>query len=173
MVWLKICINNKRVQTCASLVSVLWKHCGLPASLLSNVLCCGLCITFFKCVVLWSARFLNAAHVLSNWWRCFLNLFVFCLFACVILSCSAVALRATSISLNVNEIWYELRQYPVSKHFKTEIKPNFNWIHIKLYSLMDINLNWQKNCFIKVLALSLGKLTEITRKMAHNVKEER
>ena len=47
---------------------------------------------FLMCrVVVFAACFLNAAHVLSNWWRCFLNLLVFCLIACVFLSCSAVS----------------------------------------------------------------------------------
>ena len=45
----------------------------------SNVLSCGFC-SFFSNV------FLNAANVLSNWWKCFLNLLVCCLFACVFLS---------------------------------------------------------------------------------------
>lgn len=34
--------------------------------------------------------FLNAAHVLTRWWRCFLHLLVFCLFLNVYLGCSVL-----------------------------------------------------------------------------------
>lgn len=44
-----------------------------------------------RCVVVFAARFLNAACVLSNWWRWFLNLVVFCFFPCVFQSCSALS----------------------------------------------------------------------------------
>ena len=66
----EISVNNKRVRTCASHLSVLWKH--------------------FRCVVVFAEHFLNAVHVLKTWWI-FLNVLVFFLFACVVLSCSAVS----------------------------------------------------------------------------------
>ncbi len=49
-------------------------------------------VLFFSCSVsVFVACFLNAAHVLSNWCRCFLNLLVFRLFASVFFSCCSFA----------------------------------------------------------------------------------
>ena len=90
--WLKIWVNNKRVQTCA-LFSVLWKQKKREKKfpLKKRLLCCGvfalLCVALLslqrvflmRCIVVFAEHFLNAAHVLSDWWRCFLNLLVFCL----------------------------------------------------------------------------------------------
>ncbi len=51
-----------------------------------------LCVVFCICSISgFAVRFLNAVHVLSNWWRCFLNLLVLHLFPCVYLSCCAFA----------------------------------------------------------------------------------
>ncbi len=52
---------------CSSLFSVLWKHLGY--SVVFRTLVLSLC-----------SMFLNAAHVGSDWWRCFLYLLVFCFF---------------------------------------------------------------------------------------------
>ena len=82
--WLKMCVNNKHVRMCVSLLSVLSKHFRCVAVYLH-------CFFLMCCVGVFAARFLDAAHVLAKWWRCFLNLLVFFLFACVFLICSAVS----------------------------------------------------------------------------------
>ena len=52
--------------------------------------------------MVFAACFLNAAHVLSNWWERFLNLLVFCLFACVAVQWP---FRATIDLSKTSEIW--------------------------------------------------------------------
>ncbi len=59
----------------------------LPLSF--SVFAAFLCL---QLVSVFAVHFLNAVHVLSNQWRCFLNLLVFHLFACVFLSCCLFAL---------------------------------------------------------------------------------
>ena len=56
-----------------------------------------ICIVLvLQCVYVSASRYLNAVHVLSNWWKCFLNLVVFCLFACVFLSWFALSSQGHS-----------------------------------------------------------------------------
>lgn len=77
----------------------------------SVCLCDSVCLFLVVFSVFFGLSFPSAVHGLSNWWRCFIHLLVFRLFACVSSSCGAVrcALRATvplGISTEPHSEWF-------------------------------------------------------------------
>ena len=116
----------------ASKHNICWSMLFFPAGLRKH-LCC---------VVVFAACFLNAAHVFFQTDEYFLNLLVFCLLACVFLSCSAVSSQGHRTRLLITAV-----QCITFSRTVERLLVSYEYALIRSSSLTElVSRKWFKSC---------------------------